>query len=59
MTEVETRWKVAYHPSKAKVCKSDAAGAAGAAGGGAVAEEEASDSDADEKKLAFDGVCML
>ena len=58
MTEVETRWKVAYHPSKAKVCKSDAVGAVGAAVGG-VAGEEASDSDTDENKLAFDGICML
>jgi len=60
MTEVETRWKVAYHPSKAKVSKSDAVGAGACAGAGAgVAEEEASDSDMEEKKLAFDGVCML
>ena len=57
MTEVETRWKVAYHPSKAKVCKSDAGGAAG--GSGEEHRDSDTDSDADEKKLAFDGVCMI
>jgi len=60
MTEVETRWKVAYHPSKAKVCKSDAVGAGGAVGGsGEEHVDSDTDSDTDEKKLAFDGVCMI
>ena len=63
MTEVETRWKVAYHPSKAKVSKSSVAvGAVGAAVGGVAGEEHGdsdTDSDMDEKKLAFDGICML
>lgn len=57
MTEVETRWKVAYHPSKAKVCKSDAVTKTLAGGSGE--EHGDSDTDTDEKKLAFDGICML
>jgi superfamily II DNA or RNA helicase len=62
MTEVETHWKVAYHPSKAKVIKSDAVGAGGGGAGGSFGVEHGdsdTDSDTDEKKLAFDGVCML
>jgi superfamily II DNA or RNA helicase len=59
MTEVETRWKVAYHPSKAKVSKSDAVTKTLAGGSGEEHGDSDTDSDADEKKLAFDGVCML
>ena len=60
MTEVETRWKVAYHPSKAKVSKSSVAVSKTLAGGsGEEHGDSDTDSDMDEKKLAFDGICML
>lgn len=60
MTEVETRWKVAYHPSKAKVSKSLVAVSKTLAGGsGEEHVDSDTDSDMDEKKLAFDGICML
>ena len=56
MTEVETRWKVAYHPSKTCLKTKEKKVLCH---GIEEEEPEASDSDMEEKKLAFDGVCMI
>jgi len=56
MTEVETRWKVAYHPSKACLKTKEKKVLCH---GIEEEEPEASDSDMEEKKLAFDGICMI